>query len=234
MKNRRWILDVVMALVLTGLVLVSTRTCGPFGISWRLSYELWDAPCAPTVKQRVDLWLHSRRPLFAAAEQRFHVDRRAIAGVIAYEALEDFHPGTFFGLTRSDGPGKVHYKDGYLSEGFPAAKQVETLGLLPSRSMIQRRRTLSTDKGAIRYIAAILSALVADASHAGYSAACSPAILATFYTGWSPVTANRLFAIRRFPAHLHLNTAGTWVNDHRLELERDVGVPAKKDCSQPE
>lgn len=225
------IAEIVGAMALIAFILTITRTCGPLGISWQLSYELWDAPCAPTVQERVDLWLRARRRLFSRAEHIFHVDRRAIAGVISYEALRDVHPTTFFSLTRSDGPGKVHFKDRYFSEGVPAAKQVELLGVLPQRTMSQRRQTLATDRGAIRYIAAIMSVLSRDASEAGYNIACHPETLATLYTGWSPFSANRLFAIRRFPENLRRNGAGVWVGRHLSEMQHDVGMPASEDCS---
>ena len=224
------ILEIASASLLFAGIAMLTKTCGPLGVSWRLSYELWNAPCAPTVTERVDLWLIARRPLFIAAERRFHVDRRAIAGVIAYEALDDIHPSSLFGLTRSDGPGKVHYKEGYLTEGLPAAKQVELMGLLPRQTLSTRKRLLSSDEGAITYIAAIMSALAKEASDHGYDLRCNPKILATLYAGWAPISASQLFDVRRYPDPLRLNASGSWVAGHLGTLDNDVGAPEPRVC----
>lgn len=229
----RTLVELIVVLLLISGLIVATRTCGPFGISWRLSYELWSAPCSATVGGRVDLWLIKRRSLLVGVERRFHIDRRAVAGVIAYEALNDVHLSNFFGLTRSSGPGKVHYKERYISEGLPAAKQVELRGMVPLRTITERRLLLSTDKGAMTYIAAIMSALADDASNAGYRVRCNPAILSTLYTAWSPVSAYKLFEARVSPEPLQDNAAGRWVLAHLGEIESDVGVPSARVCRKP-
>lgn len=207
-----------LGIAFIALLLYGSRTCGPFGVSWRLSYELWNAPCAPTVEARADLWITSRRNLIARAARRWAVDPRAIAGVIEYEALQDIHLSSFFGLTRSSGPGKVHYKALYFNEGMPASRQIEIRGMVPGVSMEQRKRILSTDRGAIEYIGAIMSALAAEAEKAGYHVRCSPATLATLYTGWSPDKAAALLSLRDPHRPLAANAPGQWVSNHLQHL----------------
>ena len=100
-----------------------------------VSFELGDAPPGPTAGARVALWLRRYRPAFEDAERRFAIDRRAIGAAIAYEALADPRTGTYLYAARFSGPGKVHYREHRFSEGDPAAKQVEDLGLMPPLGM---------------------------------------------------------------------------------------------------
>jgi hypothetical protein len=143
--------------------------------------------------------------------QRYHVDATAIAGIIAYEALENIEFSDYFSLTRSAGPGKVHYKASYFSEGLPNAKYVEEIGVLRRRTMSERRSLLFTDRGAITYIAAILAVDSSIAQKSRYSISCRPSILATFYTGWNINELIALFSEKRYPDALQPNSAGQWV-----------------------
>jgi len=118
-----------------------------------VSFELGDAPPGPTAGARVALWLRRYRPAFEDAERRFAIDRRAIGAAIAYEALADPRTGTYLYAARFSGPGKVHYREHRFSEGDPAAKQVEDLGLMPPLGMAERRAALARPAVAIRYIA---------------------------------------------------------------------------------
>lgn len=187
--------------------------CGPLGISYHLSWELWGAPCAPTVKQRVALWLRVHERNIVKAERTYAVDRRAIAGAIAYEGLTNFHPSDVFGLTRSEGPGKVHYKQFYFAEGDPAARQVEQMGLLPRLSVSQRRKALRSPDQAIQYIAAIMHAESVAMSRVGYDLQCKPAVLVTLYTGWTPQSVKYgLSEEVHSPENLVPNAAGNWVS----------------------
>lgn len=133
-----------------------------------LSFELKDAPpYRPSLETtaskklglsksqvRVFAWFRKYKHMFEAAERVFRIDRRAVAGAIAWEALENpwFIPG------RSIGPGKMHYKTGAFGGEDTVAKQVEDAGYLKKRSQADRKILLSSPSGAIMYIAASMKA----------------------------------------------------------------------------
>jgi hypothetical protein len=142
-------------------------------------------PLTPAQSQVLS-WLQFNRSLILDAEKRWNVDRRAIAGVIAWEALENVLNSTFRfdGIGRSSGPGKVHYSTERLwGEGDPVSKQVETAGYLPPLTMDARRTRLATPAGALDYIGAILSAFadIAATSKHKFKMRCLPDILANVY-----------------------------------------------------
>lgn len=169
-------------------------------------------------------WLSSRRPLFASAEARYGVDRRAIAGMIAAEALTDVRPYWFL-MRRSSGPGKVHYKEFWTSEGDPVAKEAERLGLLPKRSMEQRREILATDEGAVQYVAAILDGFVIVSRDPKLR--CDLGALGTLYSGWDyrDVRSGEFVLPTK---DWQFNTIGHWVKAHEAELASAVGPPRIK------
>ena len=217
----RWFLNVlalavVFFLMITAALYALFRGCGPFGVSLNLSYELWSAPCATTPKQRVFLWIALHRHEIKLEASRFGVDPRAVAGVIGYEALFNFHPWDVWGLTRSEGPGKVHYKEFLFSEGDPAARQVEEDGYLPRRSMDGRRRVLETTDGAITYVSAIEAAMQKALLKSHYRNACEPGTLATFYSAWDPREIAMLSPSRSREAQF--NDAGKWVQRNGVSI----------------
>jgi hypothetical protein len=140
---------------------------GRAGISFELA-GAWDIPSAPDApidltdaRRSVFSWLVAYRRDILAAEDVWCVDRRAIAGAIAWEALENLNylNPLLVGCGRAAGPGKVHYKSNMLiREGMPVAKQVEHAGYLPARGIACRKRILRTPQGSIEYIGAIMCA----------------------------------------------------------------------------
>jgi hypothetical protein len=142
-----------------------------------LSYELWDANFLPRpVRLRPDgkpfsreenavlAWIDAHRQTIIQEAAKWRVSPQAIAGAIAWEAMENVQPfrhpipaGSGLGrvhqrLARwATGPGKVH-------TDFPLVKQVEERGYLPRRSLAEREALLSSDEGSIKYIAAIMGA----------------------------------------------------------------------------
>jgi hypothetical protein len=144
-----------------------------------ISIELGDAPPGKDARSRVMGWLRLHRPDIESAAKRFNVAPEAIAGAISYEALVDVEPLYFLGFARFTGPGKVHYKEDRIGEGDPVAKQVETLGYLPRRTVETRKLLLSTARWSTLYIAAIMRAFV-DASHSR-TLACQPDLLVALY-----------------------------------------------------
>ena len=170
-------------------------------------------------------WLSTHRFLFRDAETQFNIDRRAIAGAIAAEALYDIKPSWAL-MPRAVGLGKVHYREYWTSEGDPVAKQAEDLGLLPKVTMTRRRQILATDEGAVRYIAAIMDgfALVSNMPQIR----CNLGALGTLYSAWDyrDVQSGRwVLPVKR----TEFNAMGAWFRKHQQEITRSVGV-SKLQC----
>jgi len=203
-----------------------------------VSFELKDAPftCVNTSQSVVSLaemrvlsWLVKHRDEIIAAEQKFRVDRRAIAGAIAWEALQNPHSWSL----RAVGVAKPHSWDFSLHPSDTLVKQVEDAGILPKQSYAGRKRLLSTLSGGITYIAGAMKAAADMTEGAGLgSIRCRPEILTNFWNGWDLV---------RWRAHLAQKKAGDsfvtgnrmdkWVASHLTYLEDGVGQPELPDCS---
>lgn len=194
--------------------------------SAKVSVELRNAPGGDTPEERVAGWLAQHKRLIVQAESTWRVDRRAIAGAIAWEALENVWGGIYVGA-RFSGPGKVHYREHHLSEGDPVAKQVEDRGMLPKQTSDKRRDVLASPAGSIRYIGAIMRAFADEARTAGYHIYSDPALLATFFNAWKLDEAKRVFRTKKYPAPLAVNEKmGAWVRDHLEFLETIIGKPS--------
>ncbi|HUD49010.1 MAG TPA: DUF4157 domain-containing protein [Candidatus Baltobacteraceae bacterium] len=203
-----------------------------------LSYELGDAPISSDPKMRVERWLRIHQTEIEAAETRFGVDRRAIAGAIAWEAIENVRSAW---TPSSMGPGKVHvYKDLNKIYKHPyddffdedtAAKQTEDAGYLPKQSLANRKAILSTSQGAINYIAAIMKA-GADIAYMerGFEIYQDPLVLTWFYNtkdlnGWRAL-------IKAKPPGSAFDTdpnpMSSWVKENLALLESAVGRPSSQ------
>ena len=146
-------------------------------------------------------WLLMHQKEIIQAEMKWNIDRRAIAGAIAWEALynvKEDPPGFF---SRWSGPGKPHYWDmeivpnpyppGTIDEPhFPfiiapttttAAEDAENAGYLPKVSREERKNILSTPGGAINYIGAIMRSQAGALSKAGYDISRDPTLLTFYY-----------------------------------------------------
>jgi hypothetical protein len=201
----------------------------------------------------VAAWMRSHRDEITAAELRFGVTRQAIAGVIAWEGLENIAPLS----VRSVGPGKVHICNMSTAAcetallrfcGPPGSKcpdsvkgidetvgqEVETLGYLPPRSLQQRIDALGTTAGAITYIGAILRAGADAAREAGWDIDRDPAKLAEFYRGYTlrqwrlalesvPRDSERL-VLRDRNGNEIVDAMGIWIERNRTYLESAVGA----------
>lgn len=189
-----------------------------------VSYELSGTPASRSANERVAWWIDRYRSQLAAAERRWRVDRRAIAAVVAYEALENREPSYATYLSRASGPGKLHYKEYYVGgEGVPVTKEVEDLGYLPRQTLLRRKAIVETDDGAIRYIGAIMRAFSDVATANGYDLHCDDAMLATFYSAWTVRSAKRRLPEIR-PRSLRPNDVGDWVAAHAAELGAQTGA----------
>lgn len=213
------------------------------------SYEMYDAPsvCVMTKvcsmrpeAMRVLAWLRQYQEKIANAERRFEVDRRAIAGAIAWEAIENRHLKNRSFLRTSVGKGKVHVR--HFSHGMPSifsegefvAKQVEDRGYLPKpTSSADRMATLATNEGAITYIAAIMRAGADTAAKYGFDIYCDPPLLTQFYQSNDLDT---------WEAHLKSKPKGSplvaaetmavWVQANLDYLEDGVGLSELANCQQ--
>jgi hypothetical protein len=130
-----------------------------------VSYELSDAPrmCVQTsldeislAQMRVLAWLTQHRAEIIAAERGFNIDRRAIAGAIAWEALMNVRGTLTQVFGRGVGPGKAHVWDLRI-EAYPTpplgtpegatvtwtadtlVKQVEDADWLPKNERLPKR-----------------------------------------------------------------------------------------------
>ncbi|MCR8557635.1 DUF4157 domain-containing protein [Mucilaginibacter sp. BJC16-A38] len=189
-----------------------------------ISFELSaTATVGSTPKEKVKNWMISNLSLIVAAESKWRIDRRAIAGAIAWEALENAMSSSF----RAVGPGKVHYKSSPwpYKEGDPVSKEVEDRGYLPQQTMDDRKALLKTTSGSIEYIGAIMDAFADLATGAGYNIRCEPALLCTFYNGFDLPKAEALFKTKKSPAPLSPSPdmMGHWVATNNPYLEDCVG-----------
>jgi len=201
-----------------------------------VSVELADAPYAETPELRVKAWLVKYLPEIIAAETKFSVDRRAIAGAIAWEGLVNVHTSFMAGTVRFGGPGKVHIREDRLSKGHPPAEEVEGRGYLPKQSYEARNELLAKPASAITYIAAIMSAYADAASTGGYNIRCQPDILTTFFNGVKVAPnvrgAYEFFKTKKAPEPLKPNPdMGSWVASHLSYIENAVGKPGITQCS---
>jgi hypothetical protein len=160
----------------------------------QISYELADAwllpppanppPGLTKAQGQVLSWLQAHRNDFVATEGKFRIDRLAIAGAIAWEALENVRSRPVDGIGRAIGPGKVHYStERTWGEGNPLAKQVEAAGYLPRVPMETRRNLLRTVSGSLAYIGACMAALADIAANHSFNIRCNPTILCNCYQG---------------------------------------------------
>lgn len=198
----------------------------------RLSVELADAPACGSPEQRVACWLREHRSSIIRAETVFHIDRRAIAAAIAYEALFNVHVVRYEALARWSGVGKVHYKAGRFGEGDPMAKQIEDLGMLPRRSERERERILEDPRWATLYIAAIMR-LFADTAkpYTETDISCDRGALVTLMTAWDTARLRRHFQEEhKRPVPFTYNFAGNWAAGSGKFLQDAVGLPDRGIC----
>ena len=182
-----------------------------------LSVELQNrAPIADTRMDRVALWLTQNERAITGAAASYEVPAEAIAGAIAWEALENVSPWP--SLTKwALGPGKVHpvpwlTKQRWLTS--TAAQQVEQLGLITRTDDLTRIRLVQTTIGAVSYIAAILDSYAIAAEKAGLHPDIrnNPAILDTFYNGVVKHVPDAFGRIKPyFPANYAENRDSTYI-----------------------
>jgi hypothetical protein len=202
----------------------------------------------------VFLWLQDQADEIVRAEQFYRVDRRAIAGAIAWEAL--MNPPSLLRRLFGRAPlvaGKPHVREHYLPiEGEPVAKQVEEAGYLPRQTLAGRKRAVATPAGAIKYIAGIMAAFAdATATTRYYTAAsryglrrrdprCDPSLLTYVYQGVKDEGRELKWWVEHLNAKevktpLDLaNDMPNWLRQHLWFIEAAVGTPQlPESCRDP-
>ncbi len=199
-------------------------------------------PPSPTLpglskpEEQVLSWLEHHKAEIEAAEAKFHIDRRAIASAIAWEALKN--PETHFGrLGRwALAPGKPHYSANRgPGEGEPITKEVEEMGIEPKRTMRQRKQFLeASPANSIEYIGAVMYAYADIAERNGYDIRCDPEILTNCYQGGGPQADYRVWVAHLKGKHGAKLVAGNamalWTGAHLQYLETAVGTPDPGIC----
>ncbi|MGO8794153.1 MAG: hypothetical protein ACLQLC_04970 [Candidatus Sulfotelmatobacter sp.] len=213
---------------------------------------LVSAFCIDGAQMQVLAALRSRQGAIAAAEQRFRVDRRAIAGAIAWEMLKnppDWKRRILRSVSpipRSVGWGKVHLYN-FSGTGAVAgladfgplgglagaldfhtiAEETEEAGYLPKRSFFQRKKVLATPEGAITYIAAIMAAIADLAGEYGFDDIRSnPSILTNVYQGETLSSWEEKLKLKpRGTDFVAGNEMAIWVQQNGSFLQEAVGDP---------
>ncbi len=187
-------------------------------------------------------WLRANRAEIIDAEQTFRVDRRAIAGAIAWEMLENVAKQQRIWA----GPGKLHLVDydkhhllassvqimynfwvlGDLGKGT-LAEEVEQRGYVPKLSYGARFSALQSTSGAIKYIAASMAAFAEIAErYTSEDLRNRPEILTNAYQSKTLTTWEA--AVSKKPPGAPFvggNPMDIWVSSHIAFLEDGVGKP---------
>jgi hypothetical protein len=207
-----------------------------------LSIELEDAPISATEEARMKCWLQKYKETILAYEQKYQVDRRAIAGAIAWEALVNKHGKSKMLLSRGAiAAGKPQIRQFRIPfiEGNPITKQVEEAGYLPKRTRNERWDYIGEKpEHAIEYIAAILSAYADVVEKHGFCIRWNPPILTNYYAGPGTDSEGRELKVvdekvakKRITKDHEFKTGNPmalWVENNMGILESILGQPPKE------
>jgi len=222
-----------------------------------ISYELSDAPpmCVRTTLHSMTLdqmqvlaWLQQYRSDIILAAKDFKVDRRAIAGAIAWEALENVHGSVGGGFRKSAGvivgAGKLHLKRPswgavgglvypVITDEDTWPKAAEDAGIIAKpKTSGDRAAIAGSPKGAIRYIGASLDLIAITYEKAGSPGKCdppirhNPIILTNVYQAKLPSEwARRVKTIKPGETLKGGNEMDIWISRNLQYLEDGVGTP---------
>ncbi|MET0053109.1 MAG: DUF4157 domain-containing protein [Candidatus Thiodiazotropha sp.] len=186
-------------------------------------------------QRRVMGWLRQYQSEIVLQEMLTGVDRRAIAGAIAWEALENVK----WWITPSraaGGPGKIHVQSSMFKDGRLAApEEVEVRGLVPAQTYEQRVEILQTPSGAIQYIAAIMQAMAQDAQMWGFDIWRNPGVLTWGFHSKYVDTFEQRMKEKATAGETTFDTSpspmAVWVHDNMDYLEASVGTPSARNTN---
>jgi RHS repeat-associated protein len=199
----------------------------PFG-----TFEL-EGPKPPTTEPReaVAYWLSLHKKSIIKAEAESRVSRIAIAGVIAWEALNNpTNPiannilSSLPFYKTSVGPGKMHIEPeaGHMSW----IEAAERRGGVKSNPLL-RSYTLKNPDVAIRYIGLAMDVAALISEKYGWNIRNNPEILGQAYHGWKADEWLRNMSSKapNAPFEIVQGTMGKWIQENQQYLERAVGRP---------
>jgi hypothetical protein len=185
-------------------------------------------PHSDDPRDAVWFWLADHARTIKRVAVRRNVDARAIAGAIAWEAIENPYPIEFTWSGRDQILGKIHIpkNDNDANANFFWAVATEARGYMARRHADERKRLLeSDDEVAIEYIGAIM-ALIADEAHEyGIEVRTTPGALAWAYHGKKPhewrawLWDKHRDSLRGVKMLLPTDVMGWWVNQNLPYLE---------------
>jgi hypothetical protein len=172
-------------------------------------------------REAVAYWLTTHQQEIRNSAAKFNVDEYAIAGIIAWEALENPQAWSI----SSVGPGKMHLeaKSGQLS--WPEA--VEGTGRMPPLSKLLRKINLKKPAVAIDYIGASLDVASAIAELHGWSIRNNAGVLGQAYHSFTPEQWDTKVAAKApdEPFELVPVTMGEWIPNNMPYLKKALGGP---------
>lgn len=172
----------------------------------------------------VAYWLSLHKGDIAEAERTHDVNRLAIAGIIAWEALVNPQISSY----KAVGPGKMHLEGEANQISWPDVIE-GTHRMKPLFSLPWRRVEMAKPDVAINYIAAALDVIAEIAERSGWNIRNNPEILGQVYHGW---TAEQWEAAVKAkapgaPFLIKPGMIGQWTLDHSKYLESAVGAPER-------
>lgn len=198
-----------------------------------ISVELADAPAGASSAERVIGWLQLHKADIVAAESDFDIDRRAIAGAIAWEALENVRGTAELKAGRFAGPGKVHVKSSRVVPAGIAtfgtvAEEAEAASILPTpKDTEAREKLLATPSGAIRYVGGIMKLGADIALRHGFDIDHDPRMLCFFFQAMDSAKWEKLLKAHKPGTPLETKESmSIWVTENMPLLESAVGTPA--------
>lgn len=186
------------------------------------SFELrGPEPPSRNPRDAVAYWLSLHKDEIVKAEADWRVSRLAIAGIIAWEALEN--PQAF--SAKSVGPGKMHLVGEGGEMSWPEA--VEDTGRKKPTNKYSRKADLAKPDVAIDYIGAALDLAATIAEHYGWNIRNSPEILGQVYHSRTAEAWIRQMSTKpaNAPFLITPGMMGEWIQKNQSYLEAAVGKP---------
>jgi hypothetical protein len=173
-------------------------------------------------REAVAFWLRMHSVEIENAERRWHVSRVAIAGAIAWEALNNPQAASW----KAVGPGKMHLVAVKGDVSWPDF--IESTGRMPRLSRKQQEEKIRESSVAIDYIGALMDIASEDAAKGGWNIRGDAAILGQIYHAFAPLQWKKHIASKPAgsPWEVVPGTMGVWIPANRSFLEKAVGKSA--------